>query len=268
MKFTYVNRFPSLFAQIKAGGKPVCFFDQDGTVTIKSGINEAGMTLHPDVIPVVRQIISKGGVYVPSSARSLNELRDCYAEIPNLPFAANDGFVISKPGAYDLIYGDGRLPDYSEFKLNLGNFIADMNDVTMKDMGAYFGLFVDIDHPFRDRCEAFFAEEIFAVSVLSEGLPMVVNAHPMGITMEPKFNRGKAGVIDVTLPLFSIENPILIVAGDAKNDIPALMLAKDSGGHAIKVHKGSLLGIPDYATDEVSDATDCVGLLKAIAEAM
>lgn len=135
-------------------------------------------------------------------------------------------------------------------------------------MGAYFGLFIDIDHPHREACEAFFADEIAAVSAVSDDLPMVFNAHPMGITMEPRDNRGKAGVIDLMLPLFNIDNPILIVAGGAKNNIPALELAKRRGGHAIKVHNGSLLGTPDYATGEVFDAADCVGLLKAIMKAM
>jgi hypothetical protein len=268
MKFSYVQRFPCLFAQIKAGGKPVCFFDQDGTVTIKTGADESAMTLNPDVIPAVEKIIAKGGIYVPSSARSLDELKDCYAAIPDLPFAANDGFVISLPGLPDMIYSDVGVPDYSVFQSNLSAFTADMTEVTKKDMGAYFGLFVDSDHPRRGDCEKFFADQIADVSARSNHLPMVFNLHPMGITMEPRDNCGKARVIDVMFPLFKVKNPILIAAGDAKNDIPALKLVKERNGHAIKVHKGSFLGIPEYATAEVFDAVDCVGLLKAIADAM
>lgn len=265
---SYVQRFSFLFAQINAGGKPVCFFDQDGTVTVKSGADESAMTLHPDIIPAVSMIVAKGGVYVPSSARSMEELKDCYAAIPNLPFAANDGFVMSVPGMADVIYGDGLLPDYSVFQSELGGFISDMTDVTMKEMGAYFGLFVDDDHPRRRDCERFFANEIAGVVARSGGLAMTFNMHPMGITMEPRDNRGKAGVIETMLTAFKVRNPILIAAGDGKNDIAALKLVKERNGHAIKVHNGSCAGIPDYATGEVADADDCAGLLKAIAEAM
>ena len=265
---SYVHRFSCLFTQIKAGGKPVCFFDQDGTVTVKSGANESSMTLHPDVIPSVKQIIAKGGIYMPFSARSLDELKACYVEIPELAFAANDGFVISAPGMPDLIHGDGMLPDYSVLQSNLESFIADMDDVTMKKMGAYFGLFVDFEHPRRSDCETFFAHAVSDVSARSNNLPMTFNMHPMGITMEPENNLGKAGVIDFLFPAFNVESPILVAAGDGRNDIQALRLVKERNGHAIKVHNGDVLGVPYYATDEVVDAADCVGLLKAIADAM
>ncbi len=268
MMLSYVQRFSCLFAQIEAGGKPVCFFDQDGTVTMKSGADESAMTLHPDIIPAVREIVAKGGVYVPSSARALEELKQSYAAIPDLSFAANDGFVIASPGTPDLIYGDGLLPDYSVFQSDLDAYIADMTDVTMKQMGAYFGLFVDGDHPRRLDCEMFFSERLSDVAGRSGGLPMTFNMHPMGITMEPRDNRGKAGAIEVMLPAVKARNPILIAAGDGKNDIRALQMVKQRGGHALKVHNGCLFGIPSYATGELADAEDCVGLLKAIADAM
>jgi Trehalose-phosphatase len=268
MKLKYLQRFPVLFAQIQAGAKPVCFFDQDGTVTVKSGCDESAMMLHPDVIPAVKRIMAKGGIYVPSSARSLDELKDGYASIPELPFAANDGFVISVPGQTQLIFGNGVLPDYTGFQSNLGTYICDIADVTMKHMGAYFGLFVDTDHPRRADCERFFAESLEGVSVASGKLAMAINTHPMGITMEPQNNRGKDGVIDTLFPLFNLEDPILITAGDGKNDIKALRLAKERNGHAFKVHNRGLFGVPDYATDQIADPNDCVGLLTAIADAM
>lgn len=268
MLFANLPRFTFLLSQVRNGGTPVCFFDQDGTLTVKSGTDESAMTLHPGVIPAVKRIVAKGGVFVPSSARSMSELKQAYTEVQGLSFAANDGFLISMPGKPDIVFGESQLPDFSGFQAGLEAFTVGMDNVTVKDMGAYFGLFIDQEHPSRFACERFFAESVGKVSDASDGLLMRYAVHPMGLTMEPSFNRGKAGVIETMLPMLGVENPVLIVAGDAANDIPALRFAKDSGGFAIKVHKGGLHGVPAYANGQVADVNECVKLLTDIADAM
>lgn len=267
MIMSLAARFAGLFTALRSGKRPICIFDQDGTMTVKTGANEANMQLHKNVLGTVVLFNCKGGVYIPSSARSLAEIREAYVSIPDLIVAANDGYVISFRGKPDVIYGAGVLPDYTKFKADLRAFTASMNGVEMKDMGVYCGLFIDKGHPDRAKCERFFQTNVESVSLISKNLPMECRLHPMGITMEPAENRGKDGVIKFLMPFFDGDN-ILIVAGDADNDVAALQYAKDNGGFAIKVHQGVLLGVPDYATHEVAGPEECVELMSMMLEYM
>ena len=59
------------------------------------------------MIPAAKPIVAKGSVHVPSPARFLKELREGYAEVPDLSFAAKDGFVTSRQSKPDLFFSGG-----------------------------------------------------------------------------------------------------------------------------------------------------------------
>jgi hypothetical protein len=269
---SYRQRFPGIFATIDSGVQCLFFYDQDGTLTVKiPGRNEAELVLHADVVPAVIDLIAAGGIYVPSSARPIWDLKAAYDAAGKLNKAANDGYVIETADG-QLVYF-GVMPDYAGFEADLKAFTGSMAGVTVSNMGAFFGLFIDKSHPRRADCEAFFESKVGPVGQAT-GIALEPHKHPMGLTVNPADNRNKDGVIAFFIDQLGLRDAVeagevaIFACGDANNDIPALVAAKGfAKGHAIKVLREGEGGSFDYATEVTNDVEDNVGLFKEVVKA-
>ena len=276
MQLSFVLRFASLFnAVVQDGMTPVLFCDQDRTCSVvekrTKTLYQRNLVLHPDMLDFVGEFKRKGGVYVPSSARSIDQLQAAYVDFPGLPMSGNDGFVIKPPGDYPKLFYGEKMPDYTQLRYEVPNFIKGMENVDWQEMEAYFQLLVDYDNPNRMECERFFQNMAALVEGRSRMLPMIVRFSPDCLSMEPFNNRGKDGAIKILMPMLGVKNPHIIVAGDGSNDIPALSYAKDLGADkatAIWVNKDGKQGCPEWATHAVDNVDECVALFKSLAHFM
>jgi HAD superfamily hydrolase (TIGR01484 family) len=263
---SYHVRFRNFFSEIDKGRPFIFFCDLDGTVSD----NTDDICLHPLVLPAVKKIIEAGHIFVPSSGRSFREVKEAFKDLPDIPMSGNDGLVMQFSAQYQMFYSKDH-PNFDKFKIALKDFTRSMSDVCIRDMDNYMTLMISDKHPQRKRCDEFFEIWEQAVSDYSNGLEMISYRQTNTITMEPRDNLGKDGVINMMLPILTDKykltqrKPFVVALGDTRNDEPALKLVKKIGGAAFFVHRGELKGVPDYATEELINVEDCAGLLNAVA---
>jgi Trehalose-phosphatase len=262
---SYNTRFPNIFNAIDMNIPVVIFCDIDGTISD----NTEHICLHPLVLPAVKKITAHGGIFVPSSGRDLRQVVEAFKELPDLYMSGNDGMEMRLAPHVTISYSDKR-PNFEAFKKALDVFIRDMPDVRVNDMGYYWTLLISDKHPQRLSCEHFFKSWEGKVTADSDGLEMLSYRQPNTITMEPRNNRGKEGVIEYMLPIIVPEDAqsFVIAIGDARNDLGALELAQDLEGEAIFVQRGTFGMIPQEATSQLKNVDDCAYLLNFIADYM
>ncbi|CAM9912329.1 unnamed protein product [Scytosiphon promiscuus] len=264
-------KFAPAFDAVTRGTKQIVWiFDQDRTVSVPAGPHnyQKHLVLHPRFLQILDIFIEKGGVYVPSSARSIEELEGVYdVEKYRIAKSGNDGWHIRGPDRADVFFNEQK-PDYSVLRKEVAEFIEGMKDVEMNEMEAYFQLLVDDTNPLRDECESFFCGKGGEVEARSGGLSMVVKNQSDCLSMEPKDNRGKADAINVLLPMIDAEDAYVIVAGDGANDVDALDKAKREGHMAVWINKGGKTGVPDHATHAVNSVDEFMAVVERIVERM
>lgn len=263
--------FAAAFDAATTGNKQmVWIFDQDRTVSVRDGPHnyQKDLVLHGEFLRILDIFIGKGGLYVPSSARSIAELEGAYdLEKYRIAKAGNDGWHIRGSDGADVFFGEKK-PDYSVLRREVAEFVEGKEGVEFNHMEGYFQLLVDDTNPSRAECEAFFGGKGREVQALSGGLPMVVKNQSDCLSMEPRENRGKAGAIDVLLPMIGAKDEYLIVAGDGANDIGALAKAKREGHMAIWINKDGNTGVPEHATHAVNSVDELMVVLECLVKHM
>jgi HAD superfamily hydrolase (TIGR01484 family) len=267
-------RSAGLLKASMSGAPLIVISDIDRTLTRYDQQDEYNINFLDGVIETIKSLKAVDTLFVASSARSLAEIKDAFAECPCDAIIANDGYVIAIGDKYEPIYYGDTIPDYSEFIPKVSGFIEGMEGVRIKNMEAYCTLFVDLNHPMRNVCEEFFKAEVEAVSTKSGGIDIEFQTWASTISLGPRDKRGKAGAVEFLLPKlldkFGFENtdklvyPVIVCAGDGHNDVEALQWVKDRGGFSFFVRDGVARGCPTFATAELLNAAEWVMVLQML----
>eukprot|EP00903_Cladosiphon_okamuranus_P022790 g20982.t1 len=272
MKVDLSTDYGALYAAIQARKPVVCFADQDRTVSRPLGrhVYQEKLALDealPGILMKFASLPQGRFYYIPSSARSIEQLQDVYAPM-GIEYAksGNDGGVIELNG--EVVYFDNtKKPDFTQFDKKFREFAANLDDVAANDMDLYYQALVDFDSPHRAAVEAF-VEAQFRDLEANCGVVLVLKTMPDGFSIEPRYNRGKDGAINFMLARMNLKDVHVLVCGDSTNDVKAAGLAKEMGGTAIWVNKDGKNEVPSFATHAVSNVGGLMAVLNGIADEM